>query len=246
MSAKSSRQRADRLLVDRGLFESRAKAQAAIEAGHVSANGKPVLKASDEIPADAIVHAEPAHPWVSRGGVKLASALERYSVEIEDHICLDVGASTGGFTEVLLQGGARLVCAVDVGKGQLHASLRSHPKILSMEETDIRSFVGKRLPVRPDVVVIDVSFISLKHVLPVALELAAAPCHLLALVKPQFEAPRGAIKKGIVRDPAVHEAVCREISALAAGLGCNEIEVFPSAIPGGDGNREFFLGARRG
>lgn len=246
MSTKSSRHRADRLLVERGLFESRAKARAAIEAGRVSANGKPVLKASDEIPADAIVQAEPAHPWVSRGGVKLAAALDRYPIEIEGHICLDVGASTGGFTEVLLQSGARLVCAVDVGKAQLHASLRNHPKILSMEETDIRSFAGKRLPVRPDVVVIDVSFISLKHVLPVALELAAAPCHLLVLIKPQFEAPRSTIKKGIVRDPAVHEAVCGEISALAAGLGCRDVTVFPSTILGGDGNREFFLGACRG
>jgi len=246
MSTRGSRQRADRLLVERGLFESRAKAQAAIEAGHVSANGKPVLKPSDAIPADAIVQAEPAHPWVSRGGVKLAGALERYPIEVEDHVCLDIGASTGGFTEVLLQAGARLVCAVDVGKGQLHASLHNHPRLLSIEETDIRSFAGKRLSVRPDVVVIDVSFISLKQVLPVALELAAAPCHLLALIKPQFEAPRSAIKKGIVRDSAVHEAVCAEISALAARLGCSDIAVFPSSISGGDGNREFFLGARRG
>jgi 23S rRNA (cytidine1920-2'-O)/16S rRNA (cytidine1409-2'-O)-methyltransferase len=246
MNAKSLRQRADRLLVDRGLFESRAKAQAAIEAGHVVANGKPVLRASDAIPADAELRAEPAHPWVSRGGVKLAAALEHYPIDIADHVCLDVGASTGGFTEVLLQNGARLVCAVDVGKAQLHPSLRDHPKILSIEETDIRGFAGKRLPDRPDVVVIDVSFISLKHVLRVALELAAAPCRLLALIKPQFEAPRGAIKKGIVRDSVVHEAVCQDIAALAAELGCTDIEVFPSEILGGDGNREFFLGARRG
>jgi 23S rRNA (cytidine1920-2'-O)/16S rRNA (cytidine1409-2'-O)-methyltransferase len=246
MSAKSPRQRADRLLVERGLFESRARAQAAIEAGHVLANGKPVLKSSDTIPTDAELLAEAAHPWVSRGGVKLAAALEHYPVDINDHICLDVGASTGGFTEVLLQGGARLVCAVDVGRGQLHASLCNNSKILSLEETDIRSYAGKRLPVRPDVVVIDVSFISLKHVLPVALELAAAPCLVLALIKPQFEVQRNSIKKGIVRDAAVHEAVCREIATFAASLGCTDIEVFPSEILGGDGNREFFLGARRG
>jgi 23S rRNA (cytidine1920-2'-O)/16S rRNA (cytidine1409-2'-O)-methyltransferase len=246
MSAKSPRQRADRLLVERGLFESRARAQAAIEAGHVRANGRLVVKPSDAIPADAELQAEPAHPWVSRGGVKLAAALERYPIDIEDHVCLDVGASTGGFTEVLLQGGARLVCAVDVGKAQLHASLRGNPKVLSLEETDIRRYVGKRLPVRPNIVVIDVSFISLKHVLPVALELAAAPCHLLALIKPQFEAPRSAIKKGIVRDATVHEAVCSDIAGFAASLGCTDIEVFPSEILGGDGNREFFLGARRG
>jgi 23S rRNA (cytidine1920-2'-O)/16S rRNA (cytidine1409-2'-O)-methyltransferase len=115
-----------------------------------------------------------------------------------------------------------------------------------MEETDIRTFAGRRLPVRPDVVVIDVSFISLKHVLPVALDLAAAPCHLLALIKPQFEAPRSAIKKGIVRDGSVHDTVCRDMATLAGELGCVDVEVFPSAIPGGDGNREFFLGARRG
>jgi 23S rRNA (cytidine1920-2'-O)/16S rRNA (cytidine1409-2'-O)-methyltransferase len=246
MSPKSPRQRADRLLVERGLFESRARAQAAIEAGHVLANGRPVLKVSDAIPTDAELQAEPAHPWVSRGGVKLAAALEHYPIDIEDHVCLDVGASTGGFTEVLLQGGARLVCAVDVGKAQLHTSLRNNAKILSLEQTDIRSFAGKRLPVRPDVVVIDVSFISLKHVLAVALELAAAPCHFLALIKPQFEAPRSAIKKGIVRDATVHEAVCSDVAAFAAGLGCTDIEVFPSKILGGDGNCEFFLGARRG
>ena len=178
------------MLVERGLFESRARAQAAIEAGLVIADGKPVQKASESIAADAVLQAQPAHPCVSRGGVKLAGALERYPIEIEDHVCLDVGASTGGFTEVLLANGASLVFAIDVGRDQLHPSLRGHPKIVSMEETDIRNLEGKRLPQRPDVVVIDVSFISLKAVLPVALSLAAAPMHLLALIKPQFEAPR--------------------------------------------------------
>ena len=242
----ASRQRADRLLVERGLFESRARAKAAIDSGLVTANGKPVLKPSDEISTDAALQAVPAHPWVSRGGVKLAAALERYPIDVEDHVCLDVGSSTGGFTEVLLHNGARLVCAVDVGKGQLHPTLRDSPRILSLEETDIRKFAGRRLPVRPDVVTIDVSFISLKLVLPVALELAAAPCHMLALIKPQFEAPRSAIKKGIVRDATVHEAVCTDIASFAAGLGCTDIVVFPSAIAGGDGNQEFFLGCRRG
>jgi 23S rRNA (cytidine1920-2'-O)/16S rRNA (cytidine1409-2'-O)-methyltransferase len=245
-TAAAPRKRADTLLVDRGIFESRARAQAAIEAGLVKANGKAVAKASEPLLLDAAIEAEPAHPWVSRGGVKLAGALEEYPVDIEDHVCLDVGASTGGFTEVLLHAGAKFVCAVDVGHAQLHASLRGDPRILSLEETDIRSFAGERLPVRPDIVVIDVSFISLKHVLPVALDLAAAPMHLLALIKPQFEAPRSAIKKGIVRDAAVHDAVCQEIIALAGTLGCAEIKVFPSRIDGGDGNREFFLGARRG
>ncbi|MCG6205467.1 TlyA family RNA methyltransferase [Rhodopseudomonas sp. HC1] len=237
------RKRADVVLVERGLFESRARAQAAIEAGLVFADGKQVTKVSEPIALDAALQAEPAHPWVSRGGVKLAGALERYPIEIEDHVCLDVGSSTGGFTEVLLAEGAALVFAVDVGRDQLHPSLRGHAKIVSMESTDIRSLEGKRLPARPDVVVIDASFISLKLVLPAALSLAAAPMSLLALIKPQFEVPS---KRGIVRDAAAHRAVCDDITAYAASLGCTDIEVFASSIAGGDGNTEFFLGARRG
>ena len=240
------RKRADVLLVERGLFESRARAQAAIEAGGVSADGKLVLKPSEAIASDAEISAEPAHPWVSRGGVKLSGALEQYPIEIEDHVCVDVGASTGGFTEVLLANGASLVYAIDVGTGQLHPSLRGHPKIVSMEETDVRSLAGKRLDIRPDVVVIDVSFISLKLVLPAILPLAAAPMHLLALIKPQFEADRKHSKKGIIRDAAVHRTVCADIAAFAEELGCTDIKVFPSSIAGGDGNTEFFLGARRG
>lgn len=234
------------LLVERGLFESRARAQAAIEAGLVTADDKQVQKPSEAVAADAVIQAQPAHPFVSRGGVKLAGALELYPVEIEGHVCLDVGASTGGFTEVLLANGASLVFAIDVGREQLHPSLRGHPKIVSMEETDIRSFEGKRLPARPDVVVIDVSFISLKSVLPVALSLAAAPMQLLALIKPQFEAPRRHSKRGIIRNAMVHQEVCDDITAFAASLGCTDIQVFPSSIAGGDGNIEFFLGARRG
>src|SRR6202000_849836 len=240
------RKRADVLLVERGLFESRARAQAAIEAGLVTANDKQVVKASENIPADAVLQARPAHPYVSRGGVKLAGALERYPIDIEDHVCLDIGASTGGFTEVLLANGASLVFAIDVGREQLHPSLHGHPNIVSMEETDIRDFEGKRLPQRPDIVVIDVSFISLKAVLPAALSLAAAPVHLLALIKPPIRAQRKHSKRGIIRNAAVHQAICDDISAFAASLGCTDIEVFPSPITGGDGNIEFFLGARRG
>jgi 23S rRNA (cytidine1920-2'-O)/16S rRNA (cytidine1409-2'-O)-methyltransferase len=240
------RKRADVVLVERGLFESRARAQAAIEAGLVTANAKQVLKASESIPADAVLQAQPAHPFVSRGGVKLAGALERYPLDIEGHVCLDVGASTGGFTEVLLANGANLVFSIDVGRDQLHSSLRGHPKVVSMEETDIRDFEGKRLPMRPDIVVIDVSFISLKAVLPVALSLAAAPMHLLALIKPQFEASRKHSKRGIIRNAQVHQEICDEIAAFISSLGCTEIEVFPSSITGGDGNIEFFIGARRG
>jgi 23S rRNA (cytidine1920-2'-O)/16S rRNA (cytidine1409-2'-O)-methyltransferase len=242
----SPRKRIDLLLVERGLFESRARARAAIEAGHVSADNKPVLKASATIAADAVLQAQPAHPFVSRGGVKLSGALEQYPIPIEDHVCLDVGASTGGFTEVLLANGASVVFAIDVGHGQLHPSLRDHPKIVSMEGTDIREFEGKRLPARPDVVVIDVSFISLKAVLPVALSLAAAPMRLLTLIKPQFEAGRKHLKRGIIRDAAVHREICDDISAFASSLGCTDIRIFPSPITGGDGNIEFFMGARRG
>jgi 23S rRNA (cytidine1920-2'-O)/16S rRNA (cytidine1409-2'-O)-methyltransferase len=242
----SARKRADILLVERGVFESRARAQAAIAAGLVTANSKKVAKPSETIPADAVLQAEPAYPYVSRGGVKLAGALERYPIDIEGHVCLDVGASTGGFTEVLLANGAEIVFAVDVGRGQLHPSLHGHPKIVSMEASDIRNFAGKRLPARPDIVVIDVSFISLKLVLPVALSLAAAPMHLLALIKPQFEAPGKHAKGGIIRDAAVHRHVCDDIAGFAASLGCSDVEVFPSPITGGDGNAEFFLGARRG
>ncbi|MCC8940062.1 16S/23S rRNA (cytidine-2'-O)-methyltransferase TlyA [Bradyrhizobium ivorense] len=238
--------RIDVLLVERGLFESRARARAAIDAGLVTADGRVVAKASEIVPTNAALSAEPAHPYVSRGGVKLAGALEHYPIEVEGHVCLDVGASTGGFTEVLLANGASLVFAIDVGHGQLHPSLQGHPKVVSMEETDIRNFEGKRLPARPDVVVIDVSFISLKLVLPVALSLAAAPMQLLALIKPQFEAARKHSKRGIIRNAMVHQEICDDIAAFAGSLGCTDIQVFPSSITGGDGNIEFFLGARRG
>ena len=242
----ATRKRIDTLLVERGLFESRARARAAIEAGLVTANDRQVQKPSELLPSDVTLQAQPAYPYVSRGGVKLAGALEQYPIEIEGHVCLDVGASTGGFSEVLLANGAALVFAVDVGREQLHPSLRDHPRIASMEKTDIRKLEGKRLPARPDVVVIDVSFISLKAVLPVALSLAAAPMHLLALIKPQFEAQGAHGKGGIIRDSAVHAKVCDDIGALAAELGCTDIRIFPSSIAGGDGNAEFFLGARRG
>jgi 23S rRNA (cytidine1920-2'-O)/16S rRNA (cytidine1409-2'-O)-methyltransferase len=245
-NAPSPRKRVDVLLVERGLFESRARARAAIEAGFVVADGKQVMKSSETIAADADIAAHPAHPWVSRGGVKLAAALEQYPIEVEGHVCLDVGASTGGFTEVLLANGASLVFAIDVGHGQLHHSLQSHPNIISMEATDIRKYEGKRLAARPDIVVIDVSFISLKAVLPAALQLAASPMHLLALIKPQFEADRKHSKHGIIKDAAVHQEVCDEIAEFAASLGCTGIKVFPSSIAGGDGNLEFFIGARRG
>jgi 23S rRNA (cytidine1920-2'-O)/16S rRNA (cytidine1409-2'-O)-methyltransferase len=241
----TERQRADRLLVERGLFESRAKAQAAIAAGLVTANGIAVGKASDAIAVDAVVQAMPEHPWVSRGGLKLATTLDHFRFEPKGRVCLDVGASTGGFTHVLLERGARRIYAVDVGRGQLHQGLRGRPEILSLEETDIRALDPALLPEPPDLVVVDVSFISLKLVLPPALALAKPSADLVALIKPQFEAGRAHLKKGVVRDPQVHQAVCEDISAFVAGLGWKVLGIIPSPVTGGDGNREFLLGARR-
>src|SRR6185503_4342737 len=218
------RQRADRLLVERGLFESRAKAQAAIAAGLVTANDVAVRKASEEVPADARLNARPAHPFVSRGGVKLAAALDRFGFDPKGRVCIDVGASTGGFTHVLLERGARLVYAIDVGRGQLHASLRARPQVVVMEETDIRTLSPARFDPRPDLVAVDVSFISLKLVLPAALALARPPAQLVALIKPQFEAGRAAVKRGIVRDVAVHGDVCDAISAAVTSFGWRVVD----------------------
>ena len=236
-----NRRRIDLLLVERGLFESRAKAQAAIEAGLVHAGDALVRKASEEIAVDAPLRATPAHPYVSRGGVKLAAALDHFGFDPKGKVCLDVGASTGGFTQVLLERGAKRVVAVDVGRGQLHASLHGRPEVVSLEETDIRSLSPSHEA--PDLVVIDVSFISLKLVLPAALALAKKPAHLVALIKPQFEAGRAALKKGVVRDPAVRQNVCDDVSAFVASLGWRVSGVIASPIAGGDGNVEFLLGA---
>lgn len=243
--SKRLRRRADLLLVERGLFESRAKARAAIEAGLVSANDASVRKASEEIPLDARLAARAAHPYVSRGGIKLAAALDRFGFDPKDRVCLDVGASTGGFTQALLERGAARVYAVDVGRAQLHATLRARPEVVVLEETDIRNLPAARLGARPDLVTVDVSFISLKLVLPAALALATRPAQLVALIKPQFEAGRAALKKGIVRDEAVRKAVCDDIAAFVASLGCRVIGVIPSPIAGGDGNVEYLLGAAR-
>lgn len=237
------RQRADRLLVERGLFESRAKAQAAIEAGLVFADDQPVRKASEELATDSVIRASAAHPYVSRGGLKLAAALEHFGFDPKGHICLDVGASTGGFAQVLLEHGARRIYAIDVGRGQLHESLRARPEITLLEATDIRSLSPHLLDA--DFVTVDVSFISLKNVLPQALAFAKGPARLVALIKPQFEAGRAASKKGIVRDHAVHAAVCGDIEKFVTALGWRVIETIESPITGGDGNIEFLLGAVR-
>ena len=241
----TARQRIDRLLVERGLFESRAKAQAAIAAGLVRVGEHPVRKASEEIAVDAPLHASAAHPYVSRGGVKLAAALDHFGFDPKGRICLDVGASTGGFTQVLLERGARRIIAVDVGRGQLHASLRARSEVVSLEETDIRTLSPARLGELPDLVAIDVSFISLKLVLPAASALAKTPAQLVVLIKPQFEAGRAQVKKGVVRDSAVHDAVCADLAGFVASLDWRVLGVIPSPIAGGDGNAEFLLGAVR-
>jgi len=238
-----ARLRIDKLLVARGLFNSRAKAQAAIAAGLVRADGKVVGKASEEIAADAKIEATPAHPYVSRGGVKLSAALDHFGLDPKGRICLDVGASTGGFTQVLLERGAAKVYAVDVGSEQLHDSLRALPEVVSLEQTDIRTLAPALLDPPPDLIVCDVSFISLKLVLPPTLALTAKRAQLISLIKPQFEAGRAHLKKGIVRDQSVRTAVREEIAALVTSLGWHVRGVIPSPISGGDGNEEFLLGA---
>lgn len=242
----SSRRRADVLLVERGLFESRARAQAAIAAGLVVADGKPVRKASDELADDAAIVAEAPHPWVSRGGVKLAKALETFKVRPAGRVCLDVGSSTGGFTHVLLAEGARHVVAVDTGRDQFHASLRGDPRVTLMEATDIRKVAAADLPGVPDLAVVDVSFISLRLVLPAVSALLAAEADLIVLVKPQFEVGRAHVgKNGIVTDEAARQAAVAGISVEAGRLGWHLHGPIDSPVAGGDGNREFLMhGAR--
>jgi 23S rRNA (cytidine1920-2'-O)/16S rRNA (cytidine1409-2'-O)-methyltransferase len=242
----NTRERADRLLVARGFYESRARAQAAIAAGLVSADGVSICKASDTISTTAEIEATPEHPYVSRGGVKLAAALDHFHLDVAGRVCLDVGASTGGFSEVLAARGARRVYAVDVGTGQLHPRVAARSEIVSMEQSDIRTLDPGRLAEPPDLAVVDVSFISLKLVLPAIGKLLRACASIVALIKPQFEAARAAIKKGIVRHPAVHAAVCDDIAAFFAAEGWRVGGVIPSPIPGGDGNREFLIEAERG
>lgn len=241
---QDAKRRADVLLVERGLFESRAKAQAAIAAGLVSADGRPVKKASDEIGVDAEISASAEHPWVSRGGVKLAHALDRFELSPEGRMCLDVGASTGGFTEVLLDRGARHVTAVDTGRDQLHRSLRGRRDVTVLEATDIRNLA--RLDPVPDFGVIDVSFISLTLVLPAVTAALAPSADLVALIKPQFEVGRALIgKNGLVRDAAARDGAVEKVRAATSALGWTVVDVVDSPIAGGEGNREFLMFARR-
>ena len=238
--------RADSLLVARGLADSRAKARAAIEAGGVLADGKPVAKASELLDEAAVLVAEPAHPWVGRGALKLAAALELWPVAVEGRTVLDVGASTGGFTEVCLARGAARVFAVDVGRGQLHASLRADPRVTSLEGTDARALTAALIPQRPDLVVCDASFIGLAKVLPAALGLARDGADLIALVKPQFEVGPDRVGKGGLVTDAGHQAeALAEAVAFLEGDGWLVQAHAESPITGGAGQKEFLVWARR-
>jgi 23S rRNA (cytidine1920-2'-O)/16S rRNA (cytidine1409-2'-O)-methyltransferase len=240
------RKRADVVLVERGFFASRARAQEAITAGLVTVNGFVIRKASEAVPDDAVITAAQPHPYVSRGGVKLAAALDAFGFDPKGCICLDIGASTGGFTEVLLMRDAKHVYAVDVGHSQLHPKVANDSRVTNLEGTDARSLNPDLIPEPGDLLVSDVSFISLKLVLPPAIAFLKPRAKLAVLVKPQFEAGRDHVKKGIVRDETVHRAVCEDISAFISSLGFTIDSLIPSPIEGGDGNREFLLGAHRG
>ncbi|MBX9759398.1 MAG: TlyA family RNA methyltransferase [Beijerinckiaceae bacterium] len=240
----SQRQRIDQLLVSTGRFDSRARARAAIEAGLVRVGGRVVKKASEVIAQDAPIEAQAPHPWVSRAGLKLVAGLDAFGVDPAGATCLDVGSSTGGFTQVLLARGAAKVYAVDVGRDQLHPSLRADPRVISMEGCDARTLAPAMFDSAPQIIVCDASFISLRLILPKVLPLACAGARLVALVKPQFEAGRENVGKGgIVRDADIHARVCAEIAALVRELGWRVDGLRPSPIEGGDGNCEFLIGA---
>ena len=242
--------RLDTLLVDRGLVASRERARALILAGQVRINGQPASKAGTTVPVDAeVTVATPDHPYVGRGGVKLAHALETFSIPVEGRVALDIGASTGGFTDALLQRGAARVVALDVGHGQLDWKIRNDPRVDVIERVNARSLTPEDLPPGRapfDIVTVDVSFISLRLILPVVPPLLARTGDVIALVKPQFEAGRAEIGKGgIVRDPAVHARVLEEVIDAANALGLERAGTAESPIAGMEGNREFLLHLRR-
>ena len=249
---KASRQRLDQLLVERGLAETRTKAQALILAGKVRVGegdaARSDLKAGDLLPADASVAIAEREPYVSRGGHKLAAALDAFEIDPADLVCLDVGASTGGFTDVLLQRGARRVYAVDVGRGQLAEALRRDDRVVSMERLNARTLTAATLPEPVELAVVDVSFISLGLVLgPVASTLRpGARARIVALVKPQFEAGRGRTDHGVVRDPAVHREVLERVIDQARGIGLGAQALIASPILGPEGNREFLVAFHHG
>ena len=237
--------RADQLLVDRGLAESRAKAQALILAGLVYSGERKVEKAGQALGPDAPLSVRGRdHPWVSRGGIKLAHALDHFGWDVTGAVALDVGASTGGFTDVLLQRGAAKIFAVDVGTNQLAWSLRQDPRVVVHEQTNARYLTGEIVTEEVDLITCDASFIALSKVLDTALEFAKPGGRLIALIKPQFEAGRAEIGKGgVVRDPAVHERVCEEVAAWLRSRGWRVEGVTTSPITGPEGNVEFLIAA---
>jgi len=238
--------RLDVALVERGLAASRERARALIMAGRVSVNGQIVSKAGASVGDGASVEvATPDHPYVGRGGVKLAHALDDFGVDPSGKRALDVGASTGGFTDVLLQRGAASVIALDVGHGQLHWRLRNDPRVDVREGVNARALTAADVPHVVDLVTIDVSFISLSHILPALPPFLATGADVVALVKPQFEAGRDEVgKHGLVSDPAVHDAVLTRVTAEARTAGFSRVAMTPSAITGATGNQEFFLHLR--
>jgi 23S rRNA (cytidine1920-2'-O)/16S rRNA (cytidine1409-2'-O)-methyltransferase len=242
------RTRADQLLVDRGLAESRSRAQALIMAGKVFTGERRVTKAGDSLPSDSQIEVRGQdHPWVSRGGLKLEHALAHFGLSPAGRVCLDVGASTGGFTDVLLAHGAAKVHAVDVGHGQLAWKLRSDPCVVVHEKTNARYLTGETISDPIAALVCDASFIGLATLLPAPLALCVSGAWAVALIKPQFEAgPRAVGSKGVVRDPAIHQAVCDRIEAWWSALpGWRVLGITESPIRGPEGNREFLIAALR-
>jgi 23S rRNA (cytidine1920-2'-O)/16S rRNA (cytidine1409-2'-O)-methyltransferase len=242
-----AKERADQMLVIRGLAESRAKAQALILAGLVFSAERKIEKAGQALAGDAPLEVRgKEHPWVSRGGIKLAHALDHFEWDVTGAVALDVGSSTGGFTDVLLQKGAAKVFAVDVGTNQLAWKLRQDPRVVVREKTNARYLTEAVVTEPVDIIVCDASFISLAKVLDKALDFAGPGGRLIALVKPQFEAERGEIGKGgVVRDPAVHDRVCRSAAEWLGSRGWTVEGVAQSPITGPEGNVEFLLAARR-
>jgi 23S rRNA (cytidine1920-2'-O)/16S rRNA (cytidine1409-2'-O)-methyltransferase len=242
-----SKERLDKLLVQQGLVQSRERAQALILAGKVVVDDHTVDKAGMKVPVEAVLRLKGEDiPFVSRGGLKLAKGLEAFDIEVQGRIALDVGASTGGFTDCLLQAGAARVYAVDVGYGQLAWSLREDSRVVNLERTNIRDLQPAALPETPTLAVIDASFISLDKVLPATLPLLAPPAEVVALIKPQFEVGRGEVGKGgVVRDADKHLAVQEKIARLAESLGCRVLGMTDSPLLGPKGNREFLIYLRK-
>ena len=243
---RAKRTRIDLALVARGLADSRTQAQALVLAGLVSIGTRRIDKPGDSVPADADIRVKgKPHPWVSRGGIKLAHALDHFAIDPAGLIAIDLGASTGGFTDVLLSRGAARVYAVDVGHGQLAWALRQRPEVVVLERTNARDLTAETVPEPPGLIACDVSFIGLEKALPAALTLAAPSAHLVALIKPQFEVGRNQVgKKGVVSDPALHQAVCDRIrNWLSARPGWAVLGLTESPIRGPEGNVEFLIAA---